>query len=200
MKEKRTSASDALPRQAPESGDAGRVIVVGAGAGGMLAAGRAAERVARVLLIEKTDGPGKKLLISGKGRCNLTNARELEGFISMFGPNGRFLYGAFHRWFREELLAFLGRYGVATKVERGGRIFPASDDAADIVNALRRYLADNGVDLKTGVRKWHFQFVHHPIWDIDMSSAPLLIDTTVEGRPRKLVAVPSKVSGNWAAR
>jgi len=152
MKGKRTSASDVLPGEVPESGDAGRVIVVGAGAGGMMAAGRAAERGATVLLIEKTDGPGKKLLISGKGRCNLTNARELEGFISMFGPNGRFLHGAFHRWFREELLAFLGRYGVETKVERGGRIFPASDDAADVVKALRRYLADHGVELRTGVR------------------------------------------------
>jgi len=70
----------------------------------------------------------------------------------MFGPNGRFLHGVFHRWFREELLALLGRYGVETKVERGGRIFPASDDAADVVNALRRYLADQGVDLKTEVR------------------------------------------------
>ena len=70
----------------------------------------------------------------------------------MFGPNGRFLHGAFHRCFREELLAFLGRYGVETKVERGGRIFPVSDDAADVVNALRRYLADHGVDLRTGVR------------------------------------------------
>ncbi len=136
----------------PQRDDARRVIVVGAGAGGMLAAGRAAEKGATVLLLEKTDSPGKKILISGKGRCNLTNARELEGFISMFGPNGRFLHGAFHRWFREELLAFLGRYGIETKVERGGRIFPASDDAADIVNTLRRYLADHGVDLRTGIR------------------------------------------------
>ena len=152
MTGKRTSTSDALPGDVPERDDARRVIVVGAGAGGMMAAGRAAERGAAVLLIEKTDGPGKKLLISGKGRCNLTNARELEGFISMFGPNGRFLHGAFHRWFREELLSFLGRYGVATKVERGGRIFPASDDAADVVAALRRYLADYGVELRTGVR------------------------------------------------
>jgi predicted flavoprotein YhiN len=152
MKGKRASTSPALPVDVPKSDDAGCVIVIGAGAGGMLAAGRAAEKGAKVLLIEKTDGPGKKLLISGKGRCNLTNARELDGFISMFGPNGRFLHGVFHRWFREELLAFLGRYGVATKVERGGRIFPASDDAADVVNALRRYLTDQGVDLRTEVR------------------------------------------------
>ena len=112
------------------------MIVVGAGAGGMMAAGRAAERGAKVLLLEKTDGPGKKILISGKSRCNLTNTRDLDDFISMYGPNGRFLHGAFRRFFRDDLLAFLGRYGVETKVERGGRIFPVSDDAADVVQGL----------------------------------------------------------------
>ncbi|MFA5367998.1 MAG: NAD(P)/FAD-dependent oxidoreductase, partial [Dehalococcoidia bacterium] len=70
------------------------IIVIGAGAGGMMAAGRAAELGARVLLLEKTDGPGKKLLISGKTRCNVTNSRELDDFIAMYGPNGRFLYRA----------------------------------------------------------------------------------------------------------
>jgi predicted flavoprotein YhiN len=128
------------------------VIVVGAGAGGMMAAGRAAEAGAEVLLLEKTDGPGKKLLVSGKSRCNLTNARELADFIGMYGPNGRFLHGAFRRFFREELLLFLARCGVETKVERGGRIFPVSDDAADVVRAFRRCLKDRGVSLCTGVR------------------------------------------------
>ncbi|MEW6335161.1 MAG: NAD(P)/FAD-dependent oxidoreductase [Thermodesulfobacteriota bacterium] len=126
------------------------MIVVGAGASGLMAAGRAAERGASVLLLEKTDGPGKKILISGKRRCNLTNARDLAGFISMYGPNGRFLHSAFRRFFRDDLLAFLGRYGVKTKVERGGRIFPLSDDAADIVGALRRYLEDQHVEVRTG--------------------------------------------------
>ncbi|MHB9098533.1 MAG: BaiN/RdsA family NAD(P)/FAD-dependent oxidoreductase [Syntrophales bacterium] len=142
--------ASALPTDV--SGAARRVIVIGAGAGGMMAAGRAAERGATVILLEQTDGPGKKILISGKSRCNLTNAREIDQFIGMYGPNGRFLHGAFRRYFRDDLLAFLSRYGVETKVERGGRIFPLSDDAADIVNALRRYLADHGVDLRTGVR------------------------------------------------
>ncbi len=128
-----------------------RVIVVGAGAGGMMAAGRAAEMGAKVLLLEKTDAPGKKILVSGKSRCNLTNARDLEDFLSMYGPNGRFLHGAFHRFFRDDLLAFLARYGVETKVERGGRIFPVSDDAADVVKAFRRYLKDYGVKIRTGV-------------------------------------------------
>ncbi len=72
-----------------------RVIVVGGGAGGMMAAGRAAELGAQVILLEKTRRLGQKILISGKTRCNLTNARDLEDFISMYGPNGRFLYRAF---------------------------------------------------------------------------------------------------------
>jgi len=114
----------------------------------MMAAGRAAEMGARVLLLEKTDGIGKKLLISGKKRCNLTNTQPLAEFITMYGPNGRFLHSAFSRFFREDLLAFLQRYGVETKAERGGRIFPASDDAHDVVRAFGRYLADNRVMLR----------------------------------------------------
>jgi predicted flavoprotein YhiN len=136
---------------AKPGGEYGRVIVVGAGAGGMMAAGRAAEMGAKVLLLEKTDGPGKKILVSGKSRCNLTNARDLKDFFAMYGPNGRFLHGAFHRFFRDDLLAFLSLYGVETKVERGGRIFPLSNDAADVVKAFRRYLADHGAELRTGV-------------------------------------------------
>ena len=92
-----------------------RIIVIGAGAGGMMAAGRAAENGARVLLLEKMEQPGKKILVSGKTRCNLTNARELDDFITAYGPNGRFLYSAFHRFFRDDLLAFMKRYGVETK-------------------------------------------------------------------------------------
>ncbi len=116
----------------------------------MMAAGRAAALGASVLLIEKTERPGKKLLISGKERCNLTNTKELDGFIEMFGANGRFLYSAFHHYFRDDLLDFLRRYGVETKAERGGRIFPVSDDARDVVKALERCLADGGVQIQTG--------------------------------------------------
>jgi hypothetical protein len=128
-----------------------QVVVVGAGAGGMMAAGRAAEAGANVLLLEKTERPGKKILISGKTRCNLTNTRELDRFIAMYGTNGRFLYSTFNQFFRDDLLAFLRRYDVETKTERGGRIFPASDDARDIVKAFEHYLADNGVQMQTGV-------------------------------------------------
>jgi len=127
-----------------------RVIVVGGGASGLMAAGRAAESGAEVLLLEKKEQPGKKILISGKTRCNLTNISELDDFIAMYGQNGRFLYNAFSRFFRDDLLGFLQRYGVATKTERGGRIFPVSDDARDVVRAFERYLADNGVLTQTG--------------------------------------------------
>ncbi len=128
-----------------------RVVVVGAGASGMMAAGRAAELGANVLLLEKTECPGKKILISGKTRCNLTNVRELDNFIAMYGSNGCFLYSVFNHHFRDDLLAFLKRYGVETKIERGGRIFPASDDASDIVKAFEHYLADTGVLMETCV-------------------------------------------------
>ena len=132
-----------------------QVIVIGAGASGMMAAGRAAELGANVLLLEKTERPGKKILISGKTRCNLTNIRELDNFIAMYGSNGRFLYSVFNHHFRDDLLAFLRRYGVETKTERGGRIFPASDDARDIVKAFKHYLADNGVQMQTCVQVTH---------------------------------------------
>ena len=126
-----------------------RVIVVGAGASGMMAAGRAAESGANVLLLEKTERAGKKILISGKTRCNLTNIKELDDFIAMYGSNGRFLYSAFNHYFRDDLLAFLRCHGVETKTERGGRIFPVSDDARDVIRALEHYLADNGALTQT---------------------------------------------------
>ena len=127
------------------------IIIIGGGASGMMAAGRAAECGANVLLLEKTGQPGQKILISGKTRCNLTNAKELDEFITMYGPNGNFLYHAFNHFFRKELLEFLSRYGVETKTERGGRIFPVSDDARDIMKAFEHYLTDNRVQIKTGV-------------------------------------------------
>jgi predicted Rossmann fold flavoprotein len=129
-----------------------KVIVIGAGAGGMIAAGTAAQKRAEVLILEKTNQPGQKILISGKMRCNLTNSKELEEFIPAYGSNGKFLYGAFSRFFREDLLELMNKYGVKTKTERGGRIFPESDDANDVVKALQKFMAEYGVKLKTNTR------------------------------------------------
>lgn len=124
------------------------IIVVGGGASGMVAAGRAAELGADVLLLEKMPRLGTKLRITGKGRCNLTNVADLQAFIAHFGPNGRFLYNAFSRFFVDDLRAFFERMGVPTVVERGGRVFPVSNEAADVAEALRRYCQDAGVRVR----------------------------------------------------
>ncbi len=118
----------------------------------MMAAGRAAEVGAQVLVLEKMARPGEKIYITGKSRCNLTNSKDMNDFITMYGTNGSFLYRAFHSFFRNDLIAFLANYGVETKTERGGRIFPTSDRAADVVDAFTRYMADKGVELRTQIR------------------------------------------------
>lgn len=126
-----------------------RIIVVGAGAAGLLAAGRAASLGAEVLLLEKMPRPGRKLRISGKGRCNVTNTAPLAEFIGQFGRNGRFLRPALAAFFATELLELLAGLGVEHKVERGGRVFPASDRAQDVVDALHRWVRRAGVELRT---------------------------------------------------
>ena len=125
-----------------------QVVVIGAGAAGMMAAGHAAELGAEVLLLEKTERPGKKILISGNGRCNLSNTCDLETFIDQYGANGRFLYDVFSRFFRDELLAFLQRYGVETVIKYDGKIYPASENAREIVRVFMSYLEENRVTLQ----------------------------------------------------
>jgi predicted Rossmann fold flavoprotein len=126
-----------------------RVIVVGAGAAGLMAAGQAAEMGAETLLLEKMDRPGRKLRIAGKGRCNLTNVAPVSDFIAHFGPNGRFLRQSFHQFFNTDLVAFFEELGVRTVTERGGRVFPTSGQAQDVVDALVRWVGDQGVTLRT---------------------------------------------------
>jgi len=125
-----------------------QVVVVGGGTSGMMAAGRAAECGADVLLLEKTPRLGNKLRLTGKGRCNLTNEVELPQFITHFGETGRFLYGAFSRFFVQDLRGFFDQRGVPTVVERGGRVFPASNDARQVAAALEGYLVVNGVQIR----------------------------------------------------
>jgi predicted flavoprotein YhiN len=128
------------------------VIVIGGGASGLLAAGRAAELGAAVLLLEKRPQPGSKLLLAGHSRCNLSHSGQPEEFISHYGENGRFLQGAFHRFFRPELLDLLQRYGIQTYAEPDGRIFPVGDSARDVLAALQRYLVDGHVALRLDCR------------------------------------------------
>lgn len=128
----------------------GPVIVVGGGAAGLLAAGSAAQEGAGVLLLEKMDQVGRKLRITGKGRCNLTNTAELPEFLSHFGKGGPFLRPALFAFRPEHLIELLDGLGVPTVTERGGRVFPAAEKAQDVVDALRRWIRDLGVECRTG--------------------------------------------------
>jgi predicted Rossmann fold flavoprotein len=114
----------------------------------MMAAGRAGECGADVLLLEKTPRLGNKLRLTGKGRCNVTNMASLRTFVSHYGETGPFLYGAFSRFFVQDLMAFLNTRGVPTVVERGGRVFPVSNDARQVAAALEGYLLANGVRVR----------------------------------------------------
>jgi hypothetical protein len=123
------------------------VVVVGGGAAGMMAAGTAASRGKRVLLIERNEKPGKKIYITGKGRCNVTNASDLNGYMRNIPTNPRFLYSALSRFFNDDLIALLDDMGIPTKIERGNRVFPASDKSSDIIKGLYRYVEQNGADV-----------------------------------------------------
>ncbi len=125
-----------------------KVVVIGAGPGGIMAAGKASSRGRDVILFEKNDRIGKKILISGKGRCNITNDTDIEGLIENTPGNGNFLYSAFYTFSNRDLIEFFEKLGLKTKVERGGRVFPVSDSAKDVNNVLLKYLKMNNVDLK----------------------------------------------------
>jgi len=129
-----------------------KVIVVGGGASGLMAAGQAAEQGANTLILERMNRPGLKLRITGKGRCNLTNIASLQEFISHFGQKGRFLRNAFSRFFVSDLLEFFEKLGVQTVTERGGRVFPASSEAQEIADALGKWVAECGVRVHVGSR------------------------------------------------
>lgn len=127
-----------------------KVIVIGGGPAGMMAAGRASEFGASVALLEKTDSLGSKLLITGKDRCNFTNISAIKEFIEKFGNKGNFLYPAFYNFFNEDLAAFLESFGVPSKTERGGRMFPVSDKSEDVLKAMEKYMEKAGVSITLG--------------------------------------------------
>ncbi len=124
-----------------------RVIVVGGGPAGMMAAAVAAENGARVTLLEKKEQVGKKLKLTGKGRCNLTSALDGDNFMSGYAGNGRFLYGALSQFSNQDLINFFKKRGLATIVERGQRVFPVSGRAEDVVQVLYRNMLENGVEI-----------------------------------------------------
>ncbi len=122
-----------------------KVLVIGGGAAGLLAAGTAAMYGTDVTVIERNSRPARKVMITGKGRCNVTNDCDLQEMIANIPSNGRFLYSALSSFGPEDIRDLLMQYGVETKVERGNRVFPVSDKAVDVVDALVSYAKSNGV-------------------------------------------------------
>ena len=125
-----------------------RVIVIGAGAAGLMAAGQAAAAGAEVLVLEKMKRPARKLAISGKGRCNITNTAALDDFIARFGATGEFLRPAFSAFSNADVMAFFEGRGLKLETQRGGRVFPASGEANDVVATLLRWVEEKGAYLK----------------------------------------------------
>ena len=127
------------------------VLVIGGGAAGLMAAGTAAKRGLKVTLLERNDKLARKVAITGKGRCNVTNdCPLLNDLIANIPVNGRFLFGAFSRFDTADTIDFFEGLGVPLKIERGNRVFPVSDKALDIVDALNKYITINGVTRKQG--------------------------------------------------
>ncbi len=115
------------------------VIVVGGGAAGLMAAGTATAAGKKVLLLERNERPARKVMITGKGRCNVTNNTDINGLIAAIPKGGKFLYSAFNRFSAEDTIRLFEELGVPLKTERGNRVFPVSDKSVDIVDALVRY-------------------------------------------------------------
>lgn len=128
------------------NGDKFDVVVVGAGPAGMMAAGIAAESGAKVILIEKNKQLGKKLLLTGNGRCNITNAEfNLKKLVENYGKDGKFLFHAFFVFGPKKTIEFFNSLGLKTKIEKNNRVFPANGNANDVLNAFKKYLLKNKV-------------------------------------------------------
>jgi predicted Rossmann fold flavoprotein len=126
------------------------VIIIGAGPAGLLAAGRAAELGSKVLILEKMRQEGRKLMITGKGRCNITNSAEIGEFITHVFPKGKFLRNAFSQYFSEDIISLLENYGLDVTLERGGRYFPTNNKAPEVLKALLKWVNELGVEIYTG--------------------------------------------------
>lgn len=125
-----------------------KCIVIGGGAAGMLAAYSAAKQGHQVILLEKNEKLGKKVFITGKGRCNVTNACETEELFKNIVSNPKFLYSSIYTFDNQAIVQLLQEYGCMTKVERGDRVFPVSDHSSDVISALTRALKAEGVDIR----------------------------------------------------
>ena len=132
-----------------------KVLIIGGGAAGMMAAVAAGENGHEVWLYEKNDRLGRKLFITGKGRCNITNAGDMETLFASVMSNPKFLYSSFYTFTNDQVIDFFEELGVRTKIERGNRVFPLSDHSSDVIAGLKRKLETLGVHicLETEVEK-----------------------------------------------
>jgi len=147
------------------------VIVIGAGAAGMMAAIAAAQNGNQVTVLEKNEKAGKKIYITGKGRCNITNACDVEELFNNVVTNKKFLYSAFYGFSNDDVVAMLKEAGLETKVERGDRVFPVSDRAGDVISALVRIMKRLGVRIEYDTTVTELVISHSDEVDGDMESS-----------------------------
>ena len=160
--------------------DMKKVIIIGGGAAGMMAAISASGEGKRVILLERNEKLGKKLFITGKGRCNITNACDAEEFLSHVATNSRVLYSSFSRFNNDDMIRLLNDAGLKTKVERGQRVFPQSDHSSDVIGTLKRLCDRNGVQIHyhTKVEKI---LLHHDAGNASFAGVQLSDGKTIEG-------------------
>ena len=147
------------------------VAVIGAGPAGIFAAITAAQSGARVVILDKNERPGRKLVITGKGRCNITNAEfNLRKLVENYGKNGPFLFHAFSVFGPKEIIDFFNKAGLKTKIERGNRVFPVSDDAEEVVRVLSGCLKNKKVSIMYGTRVNTVNFKNNHITGITIKN------------------------------
>lgn len=143
------------------------VIVVGGGASGMFCAGTAGARGARVLLLEKNDELGKKILVTGHGRCNLTQAEfNIHKLVKAYGKNGSFLFSSLHRFGPKEIMNFFEGLGVDLKTEDKGRVFPARNNAEEVIDVLKKFMVCNGVKIEYNITVKDIKLEKNKSWKI----------------------------------
>lgn len=148
-----------------------KVIVIGAGPAGMMAAITAAKNNCKVTLLESNEKIGKKLFITGKGRCNVTNSKDISEFFDYIPGNPHFLYSALYSYTNEDTINFFEGQGIKLKSERGGRIFPASDKSSDIIKGLQKELIKNNVEIKLNSKVTNLKFSKGNIEEVQINNS-----------------------------
>ena len=158
-----------------------KVIVIGGGPAGMIAAIKSAEDNNEVIILEKMNSLGRKLLITGKGRCNITSSLPIEDFIKNIPGNGKFLYSSFQNYTNEDIIKLLKEEHVEVKEERGNRIFPVSDKSMDVLEALKRRLDKLNVQvmINTEVEEIEVNWEERKITGIKLKSKVLNADKII---------------------